>query len=268
MKSMLDDFGRVFFMDDKVYRGINPEQMEYCTKLLTSPLFRELDEKGLIPKTHPSEFSTTDYQLVLEHEKLLEILQHEWTFDMLKDASLLILEVNNICNKHGYELKDAHTLNILFRGTTPVFVDIGSIIPKITSSEDTWFAYDEFLCSFFIPLLFWSKGFVYITRKLLESHFYRMSTIPSQTMAESGLLNLLPGFKMNYDLTVRGKVLLTRSTDSGVLRNISARKLAEANVRASEDRYRNLFDSIDEGFCTIEMIYDRSEERRVGKECS
>lgn len=42
---------------------------------------------------------------------------------------------------------------------------------------------------------------------------------------------------------------------TGVLRNIAARKLAEAVVRESEDRYRNLFNSIDEGFCAIEMIY-------------
>lgn len=42
---------------------------------------------------------------------------------------------------------------------------------------------------------------------------------------------------------------------TGVLRNITARKHAEATMRESEDRYRNLFNTIDEGFCTIEMIY-------------
>jgi PAS domain S-box-containing protein len=42
---------------------------------------------------------------------------------------------------------------------------------------------------------------------------------------------------------------------TGVLRNVAARKLAEAVVRESEDRYRNLFNSIDEGFCVIELIY-------------
>jgi PAS domain S-box-containing protein len=43
---------------------------------------------------------------------------------------------------------------------------------------------------------------------------------------------------------------------TGVLRNISARKHAEAIMLESEHRYRNLFNTIDEGFCTIEMIYE------------
>jgi PAS domain S-box-containing protein len=43
---------------------------------------------------------------------------------------------------------------------------------------------------------------------------------------------------------------------TGVLRNITARKHAEAVMRESEYRYRNLFDSIDEGFCVAEMIYN------------
>ncbi len=43
---------------------------------------------------------------------------------------------------------------------------------------------------------------------------------------------------------------------TAVLRNITARKSAEAVMRESEDRYRNLFNTIDEGFCTIEMIYE------------
>jgi len=41
-----------------------------------------------------------------------------------------------------------------------------------------------------------------------------------------------------------------------VLRNITARKHAEALMLESEYRYRNLFESIDEGFCVVEMIYE------------
>lgn len=44
-----------------------------------------------------------------------------------------------------------------------------------------------------------------------------------------------------------------------VLRNITARKHAEALMLESEYRYHNLFESIDEGFCVVEMIYENDE---------
>jgi signal transduction histidine kinase len=40
---------------------------------------------------------------------------------------------------------------------------------------------------------------------------------------------------------------------------IAERKLVEDALRESEERYRNLFNSIDEGFCIVEMIFDEHE---------
>src|SRR5262249_18471826 len=42
----------------------------------------------------------------------------------------------------------------------------------------------------------------------------------------------------------------------GVGRNITERRRIDGELRESEQRYRTLFDSIDEGFCTIEVLLD------------
>jgi PAS domain S-box-containing protein len=48
----------------------------------------------------------------------------------------------------------------------------------------------------------------------------------------------------------------------GIAMDITERKRAEATLQESEQRYRTLFESIDEGFCLIEILFD-SEDRPV-----
>lgn len=44
----------------------------------------------------------------------------------------------------------------------------------------------------------------------------------------------------------------------GISRDISERKQAETALRRSKERYQTLFESIDEGFCVIEVLFDQN----------
>ena len=47
---------------------------------------------------------------------------------------------------------------------------------------------------------------------------------------------------------------------TGIVRDITDRKRAVEELRQAEERYRELFESIDQGFCTIEVLFDENEK--------
>ena len=76
---------------------------------------------------------------------------YEWPFSMLKDAALLQLELNRRALRADLALKDATPYNVQWRGTRPVFIDVGSF-ERLRPGEP-WAGYRQFCMLFLYPLM-------------------------------------------------------------------------------------------------------------------
>lgn len=127
-----DTAGEPFISRDRLLRGIYRGQADLVRKVLRSCEQHDLFSHGIIPtreldrNPHPE----LDYEMVLQHERIPFVsYPHEWSSSMFKEAALLHVTLYERLEEHGLTLKDWHPLNILFKGTKPVFVDFTSIIP-------------------------------------------------------------------------------------------------------------------------------------------
>jgi PAS domain S-box-containing protein len=88
-------------------------------------------------------------------------------------------------------------------------------------------------------------------RELQKKHFIRYEDLPLQTKA--GQRHEVE-FVSNLYQENGHKVIQCN------IRDITARKKTEEALRQSEEQYRTLFNSIDEGFCVIEMLFDEKDK--------
>ncbi len=171
-----DDVGRVFWWKGRIFRAINKDKEKQTRELLNNGLIDELVKKNMIPKTWETNFKLNDYDLILEHEKIKRVIYpYEWSFEMLKDAAILVLKLNQISEKYGFETKDSHGYNILFDNTTPKFVDFGSFVKK---EGIAWRNKQGFYENYYYNLRLWADGNQKITQSIymntirLKTHEY------------------------------------------------------------------------------------------------
>ncbi len=156
-KTNIDPVGFLFVYKDKFYRAIKDEAVEDIFFLFNSGAIKELNDLNLIPYTKISDLKFEDHKLVLEHERI-EVITYssEWSFEMLKASAKVIIDVNKVLFKYGFETKDAHYNNIVFDKYIPKFVDIGSFHRR--KNPKYWECKDEYYRSFVYPLKIWAAG--------------------------------------------------------------------------------------------------------------
>lgn len=148
--------------DDAVLRVLSPEGAADWDSLKASPLLERLIESGELvgtgevdpdPTAIPGDLLPTGIDRVLEHERIPFVsYPYEWTFSMLQDAALLQLDLGIAAIDEGLALKDATPYNVQFRGSRPVFIDVGSF--ETLPQGKPWIGYRQFCMLYLYPLFF------------------------------------------------------------------------------------------------------------------
>ncbi len=170
----IDQVGKILFYKNRVFRAINDDYIEQVMDMFDCGLIDEISNKTLFPKTWISDIQIDEYSLVVEHEQITYWnYPYEWSFDMLRDAGLLILEVNKIANKYGYQLRDSHSSNVVFNMNQPQYTDLGSFGKFDKDKDVSWVSYNIFYNHFYMPLYLWSNGYSDIGRNIfLMMHYF------------------------------------------------------------------------------------------------
>ncbi|HEY6503003.1 MAG TPA: class I SAM-dependent methyltransferase [Chitinophagaceae bacterium] len=152
--SYRDPSGFIFEKDGVLYRQVNSSFKEHFDHFIQSGCYEKLVTKGLLVPHERIEENLTGspkYYTTLRPEKIDFIsYPYEWSFDMLKDAALLTLQLVKEALQSGMILKDATPFNIQWQKGKFIFIDTLSFEKY---EELPWIAYRQFCESFLGPLL-------------------------------------------------------------------------------------------------------------------
>lgn len=160
--SFRDPLSRVFLSDADVLRAFTEQGWAEHEAVAASAFFTELTGSGDVVGTHPADAGVLaalpgEWAGVVRHDRIDPITYpYEWTFEMLRDAALLQLDVTRRAISEGFITKDATPFNVQFRGTRPVFIDVGSF--ERLEPGSPWPGYRQLCEQFLNPLVLQAIG--------------------------------------------------------------------------------------------------------------
>jgi SAM-dependent methyltransferase len=151
--SFRDPAGSVSVLPDRVVRTVYPEGMVNLRAWIGSPAVRRFVEDGRAVATQQPDANPA----IVEHPRIPFIsYPWEWPAAMLHAAGMLTLDLADAVLDEGLRLKDATPLNVLFRGPSPVFIDVLSMQER-EPRDPIWWAAAQFARTFLIPLLLYRR---------------------------------------------------------------------------------------------------------------
>ena len=151
-----DPAGSVEIRQDGAYRSIVAPFDAEILEFLALPLAKKLVAEGRLVA---SEVMSADgaETLVLRHPRIsFQSFPWEWAPGLWLAAAELTLTLCSELVEQGWLLKDATPLNVLFQGTAPIFVDVLSI-ERMDPHQPIWLAYGQFVRTFLLPMLAYSR---------------------------------------------------------------------------------------------------------------
>ncbi len=154
--SFRDKRSFVVGLDNKIYRVMDNQAFNDLNNFINTELYLNLVKENkmvgtkVIKNLHLR--SDENYKHIVEHSQInfISYVQN-WTFNMLKDAAILTLEIQKRLIEKDYSLKDATPFNIQFLKSKPIFIDMGSI--EKYNGEAIWYGYKQFCEMFLYPLI-------------------------------------------------------------------------------------------------------------------
>ena len=156
--SFRDPMSRVFVEGDTVTRALSGEALADYEAAANTSFFSAAIEAGQIVGTERLDDTEAkaldgDWEAALRHDAIPFLsYPYEWTFEMLRDAALLQLELTKAAVTEDVITKDATSYNVQFVGSRPTFIDVGSF-EKLRAGEP-WYGYRQFCELFLFPLMF------------------------------------------------------------------------------------------------------------------
>ncbi|MBN2346321.1 MAG: class I SAM-dependent methyltransferase [Candidatus Aminicenantes bacterium] len=152
--SFRDPSGFLFWRDGTLYRQIESVYREHYDRLMTSGLYRELHDGGMLVghEECPVERAARPgaYKVIRPEMVPFVSYPYEWCFSQLRDAARLTLAVQKKALEHGMSLKDASAYNVQFVDGRPQLIDTLSF--ELYPEGRPWVAYRQFCQHFLAPL--------------------------------------------------------------------------------------------------------------------
>lgn len=152
--SYRDPAGFLFYNDGGLYRQVNKIFAGDFLQFTNGGLYQQLVQNHLlIPHQVINQNFTgsNNWHQTVKPEIIPFIsFPYEWSFDMLKDAALLTLQLAQEAMNFGMMLKDASAYNIQLHKGKMIFID--SLSFEAWNETKPWIAYRQFCQQFLAPL--------------------------------------------------------------------------------------------------------------------